>query len=290
MIPPSELLLTSDGTIYHLGLKPEQIAENIILVGDPDRVEMIAEFFDSNEFKVQNREFVTITGNYKNTRVTVMSTGIGVCNIDIVLNELDALVNIDFETRTVKENKRSLNLIRIGTSGALQKDIKLGSFILSQKVLGVDGLMNFHADRNKVCDLDFEEKFLVKFPELKNKIIPYVVDGSELLLKQLNGAEVFNGVTITAPGFYASQGRSLRIDLALPEFNDKLENFSYNGFSISNYEMETSALYGYAKLLGHEAATICLAIANRPRKEAMDDYHNKMKDLIKYVLDNISEL
>ncbi len=286
MIPHSELLLTPDGNIYHLNLKPEQIAENIILVGDPDRVDMIAEFFDSKEFKVQNREFVTITGNYNGERITVMSTGIGVCNIDIVLNELDALANIDFKTRTIKEDKTSLNLVRIGTSGALQKEIDLGSYILSKQVLGVDGLMNFHADRDKVCDLEFEKEFLDKFPELNNKVIPYVVEGSNSLLEQLDGPEVYKGVTITAPGFYASQGRCLRIDLALPDFNDKLEKFTYNGLTISNYEMETSALYGYAKLLGHEAATICLAIANRPKKEAMSDYHPKMGNLIKYVLES----
>lgn len=289
MIAPSELLLTPEGRIYHLNLLPEQIAEDIILVGDPGRVDMIAKFLSDIEFREVNREFVTTTGYYNGRRITVMSTGIGVGNIDIAINELDALVNINLKTREINEFKKSLNFVRIGTSGALHADIPLGAYVLSKKALGMDGMLNFHYSRDAVCDLDLESEFMNYMPELQNVMHPYVVEGSESLLEMLKSDETTEGVTITAPGFYGCQGRVLRMDLAMPDFNDKLEQFSYKGQRITNYEMETSALFGYSKLLGHEAMTICLALANRPKKEALKDYHDEMKGLIQYTLDKLTE-
>ncbi len=280
MIPSSELLLTPDGSIYHLRLKPGQLADDIILVGDPDRVELVASFFDSIEFAQKNREFNTITGQYNGQRFSVISTGIGVGNIDIVLNELDALVNIDFSTRNLKEEKRVLHIVRIGTSGALQHDIPLGSYILSDRAIGFDGLLNFQQNRNAVCELDHEKDLLLHFPELRQIVLPYIVNGSAHLLEKLKDSNTHRGITLTAPGFYASQGRVLRMELAMPGFNDKIEQYTYKGQKITNYEMETSALYGYARLLGHEAATICLALANRPRKEALKSYEKEMETLI----------
>ncbi len=288
MIASSELLITPEGRIYHLNLLPEQIAEDIILVGDPARVDMIAEFFSEIEFREVNREFVTITGYYNNRRITVLSTGIGVGNIDITINELDALVNIDFETRTPKDEFKALNFVRIGTSGALQPDIPLGSFILSQKAVGLDGLLNFHDGRDAVCDLNFENALNSFFPKLGKVMRTYVVDSSEYLLNKLSSDRTKQGVTLTAPGFYGSQGRVLRMGLAMEGFNDEVEKFDYEGLKITNYEMETSALLGYSKLLGHEAVTVCLAIANRPLKDALKDYHPQMKELVKYTLDKIT--
>jgi uridine phosphorylase len=290
MLPASELLFTNDGRIYHLHLKPEQVADKIILVGDPGRVDIIAGFFDYKEFVESNREFVTVTGYYRGERITAMSTGIGVGNIDIVMNELDALVNINFNNREIKEEKKVLNIVRIGTSGALQENIPVGSYILSKKAIGLDGLLNFHAARNAICDLSYEKAFLSAIPGLKKVILPYVVDGSDEMIEKLNSEKTYKGVTITTPGFYGSQGRALRMELALPGLNDQLEQFEFKGENITNYEMETSALYAYAKLLGHEAATICLALTNRPRKEALDKYKRNMQELIAYTLDSIIEL
>ena len=287
IIPPSELLLTPEGKIYHLNLAPEQIADTIILVGDPGRVEMIGKFLSDIEFREENREFVTITGYFNEERITVMSTGIGVGNIDIAINELDALVNIDLATRTIKEDKKSLNLIRIGTSGSLQPDIPVGSYIISEKAVGLDGLLNFHEGRNAICDLEFEKALHLAFPELNHIMKTYTVESSALLLKMLQSDRTHSGVTLTAPGFYGSQGRELRLGVAMKGFNDKVEAFEFNGQKITNYEMETSALLGYAKLLGHEAITICLAIANRPNKNALKGYHQEMKDLVEYTLNRI---
>lgn len=289
MIAPSELFITPDERVYHLHLKPDQVADDIILVGDPGRVYLVAEFLYDVEFREENREFVTVTGMYNGQRITVMSTGIGVGNIDICINELDALVNINLNTREINSDKRVLNIVRIGTSGALQSNIPLGSYILSKKAVGLDGLLNFQANRDAVCDLDFESEFANYFPELQNVMQPYVVEGSEVLLEKLSGSSTTTGVTITAPGFYGCQGRVLRMDLTMPNFNDKLEKFTYKGQSISNYEMETSALFGYSRLLGHEAITICLAIANRPRKEALNDYQSQMMDLIEYTLKKLTD-
>lgn len=289
MIPASELLITPEGRIYHLNLLPGQIADDIILVGDPGRVDLIAEYLSDIEFREVNREFVTITGYYNDQRITVMSTGIGVGNIDITINELDALVNIDFKTRKVKDEFKVLNFVRIGTSGALQADIPLGSYILSQKAVGLDGLLNFHEGRNAICDLDFENALNAYFPSLPDVMRVYAVDSSELLLEKLISERTKQGVTLTAPGFYGSQGRKLRMDVALKGFNDQVEKFEYNDLKITNYEMETSALLGYSKLLGHEAVTICLAIANRPLKDALKGYHDQMRELVKYTLDCITK-
>lgn len=288
MIAPSELLITPEGRIYHLNLLPEQIAEDIILVGDPGRVDLIARFLTDIEFKVVNREFVSTTGYYNGQRITVISTGIGVGNIDIVINELDALVNIDFSIREARKDFKVLNFVRIGTSGALQADIPLGSFILSRKAIGLDGMLNFQEGRDAVCDLEFEKAFNDAIPSLKDVVKTYVINSSEILLDKLSSDSTKEGVTLTAPGFYGCQGRVLRMGLAMPDFNDDVEKFEFNDLKITNYEMETSALLGYAALLGHEAVTVCLAIANRPLKDALKDYHSKMEELIEYTLDKIT--
>jgi len=289
MIGSSELIINSDGSIFHLHLKPGQIADHVILVGDPGRVEVIASFFSNIEFKVSNREFVTVTGTYRKSRITVLSTGIGTDNIDIVINELDALVNVDFETREVKAEKRKLNIIRIGTSGGLQPFLDVNSFVISRKAIGFDGLLNFYAERNTVADLDFETKFKNHVDWNPLLTSPYVVDASPELFDKINGSNFTSGVTISAPGFYGPQGRVLRLPIIDPEINSKIESFSYADSKITNYEMECSAIYGLAALLGHRALTVCLIIANRLSKQANGDYHTMMKKLIQLVLDKLEE-
>ncbi len=288
MIGSSELIINQDGSIFHLHLKPEQVAQNIILVGDPGRVEMISGFLSDVEFKIQNREFVTVTGSYNNKRITVISTGIGTDNIDIVMNELDALVNIDFKTREIKEEKTSLNIIRIGTSGGLQNYLDLNAFVMSEKAIGFDGLLNFYADRNLIADTDFEASFKdhVNWNPLLTS--PYVVDCSSYLYDKIYNGEFTLGVTISAPGFYGPQGRILRLPTVDPTINEKIESFSYENHKITNYEMECSAIYGLAALMGHHALTVCLIIANRKSQEANGDYHPEMKKLIKLVLDRLT--
>lgn len=288
MIRSSELIINKDGSIFHLHLKPENIADHVLLVGDPGRVQMIASHFTDIEFNVQNREFVSTTGKYKNTRITVISTGIGTDNIDIVLNELDALVNIDLKTREIKELKRSLNIIRIGTSGGMQKYLPVDSFVLSRKAIGFDGLLNFYANREKISDLDFERNFVnhTNWNPLLGK--PYVVDCSEELHRLMKDDQLKEGVTISAPGFYGPQGRELRLQTADPLLNEKVESFYYNDFQITNYEMECSAIYGLSALLGHKALTLCLIIANRTTKDASENYHPHMEKLVQFVLDKIS--
>lgn len=288
MIRSSELIINKDGSIFHLHLKPENIADYVLLVGDPGRVQMIASHFTDIEFNVQNREFVSTTGKYKNTRITVISTGIGTDNIDIVLNELDALVNIDLKTREIKETKRSLNIIRIGTSGGMQKYLPVDSFVLSRKAIGFDGLLNFYANREKISDLDFERNFVnhTNWNPLLGK--PYVVDCSEDLHRLMKDDQIKEGVTISAPGFYGPQGRELRLQTADPLLNEKVESFYYNDFQITNYEMECSAIYGLSALLGHNALTLCLIIANRTTKDASENYHPHMEKLVQFVLDKIS--
>lgn len=288
MIGSSELIINKDGSIFHLHLKPEQVADTVLLVGDPDRVELIASHFSSIEFKIRNREFVSTTGTYKNTRMTVISTGIGTDNIDIVLNELDALVNIDLESKEVKQVKRSLKIIRIGTSGALQNDLPVNSFVLSRKAIGFDGLLNFYADRERISDMDFERNFIAHTDWSPHLGKPYVVDSSDHLYRILRGESFHDGVTISAPGFYGPQGRVLRLETADPCLNDKIERFYYNDFRITNYEMECSAIYGLSALLGHKALTVCLIIANRTTKQASEDYHPYMEKLIQLVLDKLT--
>ena len=288
MIQHSELIINDDGSIFHLHLKPEQISDHIILVGDPGRVDTIASFFSKTDFTVQNREFKTITGWYNGKKLTVISTGIGTDNIDIVLNELDALANIDLEKREIKKEHKSLNIVRIGTSGGLQPDIPVNSFVVSQKSIGFDGMLNFYANREEYCDVDFEKAF--KTFTNWNKSLPtfYVVDSSEKLRLKFNDGIFTHGVTISAPGFYGPQGRVLRLPLAVPELNSQIEEFRYNQHRIINFEMESSAIYGLSKMLGHEALTICLIIANRVVLTANENYRDEMKRLIILVLERLT--
>jgi uridine phosphorylase len=288
MIESSELIINADGSIFHLHLKPEQLADNVILVGDPGRVELIGKLLTDIEFQVQNREFVSTTGKFNNQRITVVSTGIGTDNIDIVVNELDALANINLVTREIKPVHRKLNLIRIGTSGGLQDYLGVNSFVVSRKAIGFDGLLNFYANRDSVSDLEFEEAFKHHTNWGKQLTSPYVVDCSELLFSKIHRDDTIAGVTISAPGFYGPQGRVLRLPLADAHLNDKIESFSFNGHKITNFEMECSAIYGLSKLLGHEALTICLIIANRVKKEANSNYHQSMETLIGLVLKRIT--
>lgn len=287
IIEPSELIINPDGSIFHLHMKPEQLAGNIILVGDPGRVKMIASFFDKIESETENREFVSATGYYGKKRITVLSTGIGTDNIDIVVNELDALVNIDLITRQVKKDQCSLNIIRIGTSGGLQGDIPVDAFLASKKAIGFDGLLNFYDKRNEVSDLPFEAAFksFVGWNQLLPS--PYVVESDDDLFDKIVDNEFISGITISAPGFYGPQGRKLRLEIADPLINDKIEAFRFKDQRITNYEMECSAIYGLSKLMGHKALTVCIIIANRVSKKANEDYKPVMVKLVKKVLDRI---
>ncbi|MCP9611575.1 nucleoside phosphorylase [Coprobacter tertius] len=286
--PESELIINDDGSIFHLHLRPEQLADKVILVGDPSRVDMVASFFDTRECDVSNREFHTITGMYKGKRLTVVSHGIGTDNIDIVINELDALSNIDFETRDEKAEFRQLTLVRIGTSGGLQPHVPVGTFVISEKSIGFDGVLNFYAGRNEVCDLDFEAAFRRHVGWSPLWAAPYVIDAASDLVESIGQGEMVKGVTISANGFYGPQGRELRVPLADPELNKKIESFKYaDGHVITNYEMESSALAGLAKLMGHKAMTVCSIIANRVAHNANSNYKNSISDLIQVVLDRI---
>lgn len=285
--PDSELIINSDNSIFHLHLKPEQLADNVILVGDPGRVEMVSSFFNKIESRSSNREFVSATGTYNGKRITVQSTGIGTDNIDIVLNELDALKNIDFKTRTEKEKKKSLNIVRVGTCGGLQEDLPAGTFLISEKSLGFDGTLNFYKGRDNASDIEFEKAFCeyMKWPE--KFAIPYVTTADKSLVERISESEMKTGVTISANGFYGPQGRKLRLSLARPDLNEKIRAFRYKGYRITNYEMESAAVAGLSYLMGHKAMTVCLVIANRFAKTATTDYHNSMKKLIKIILERI---
>lgn len=285
--PPSELIINNDGSIFHLHLKPEQLADNVILVGDPGRVALVASYFETKECSVSSREFNTITGTYKGKRISVISTGIGTDNIDIVMNELDALSNIDFETRIEKEKFRQLTIIRIGTSGGMQPDIPLGSYIISEKSIGFDGMLNFYAGRDSVSDLEFEETMKKHLVWNKQLAAPYVVDNNEELINRIGQNDMIRGVTISANGFYGPQGRVLRINLADMQLNDKIESFRYGKYKITNYEMEGSAIAGLSKLMGHKAMTVCCIIANRRVEEAITDYKPFIEKLVTTVLDRI---
>ena len=289
IIPASELIINEDGTIFHLHLLPEQIADIVMLVGDPGRVEMVAQFFESRECEVSNREFKTITGTYKGKRMTVMSTGIGIGNIDICVTELDALANIDFATRQVKDTFRQLTLVRLGTSGALQSDIKVGEAVFARTSVGFDGLLNYYAGRNEVCDLEIEKAFMehTAWNELLPK--PYFIDADPAL------AELFKditreGITIAAPGFYAPQGRWVRLQPQDLHLNEKIESFEFGGRKITNFEMESSALAGMAALMGHRAATICTIIAQRIALDACTDYKPFVRQMIANALDKLATL
>ena len=288
MIKASELILNRDGSVFHLHLKPENISDRIILVGDPARVDTIASYFSKIEFSTQNREFKTVTGWYNEKKLTLVSTGIGTDNIDIVINELDALANIDLEKREIKSKHRTLQIVRIGTSGGLQPDLPVNSFVVSQKSIGFDGLLNFYAGRKKVTDLEFEKAFREYTGWDTSLPSPYVTDASEELYSKFNTEEFSKGVTISAPGFYGPQGRELRIPLAYPHLNEKIESFRFNDYRITNFEMECSAIYGLSKLLGHKALTVCLIIANRVSLTANENYRDEMKKLVKLVLEKLT--
>ena len=283
----SELIINGDGSIFHLHVKPGQLADKVILVGDPGRVSLVASHFDNQECDIESREFHTITGTYRGKHISVVSTGIGCDNIDIVLNELDALANIDFKTRTEKEQLRKLTLVRIGTCGGLQEYTPVGTFIASEKSIGFDGLLNFYSGRNDVCDLPFEEAFKQHMQWNPQLCAPYVIDADKETLERIAGDEMVRGVTIACGGFFGPQGRELRIPLADPKQNEKVESFEYNGHRITNFEMESSALAGLARLMGHKAVTCCMVIANRRAKNVNANYKNSIDELIKLVLERI---
>ncbi|MBN2667697.1 MAG: nucleoside phosphorylase [Bacteroidales bacterium] len=287
-IPASELLINPDGSIYHINLKPEDIADTILLVGDPDRVAMVASFFDNIEVQKHKREFYTVTGYYNNKRLTVLSTGIGTDNIDIVLNELDALVNIDLNTRTIKKEHKQLNLIRVGTSGGLQAEYQPGAYLVSESSVGFDGMLNFYKDIVEITDKEFEQAF-TQYTQWNSRLsAPYLVDASKVLVDKMQGENYQKGITISSNGFYGPQGRVLRLATADSNLNDKIHQFEYKGRKISNYEMESSALYGLSQLLGHNAVTVCLIIANRITKNSVSDYHPLMKKLVKDILNKVT--
>ena len=283
----SELIINQDGSIFHLHLKPEQLADKVILVGDPGRVETVAAHFEKRESEVQNREFRSVTGTFQGKRITVVSTGIGCDNIDIVVNELDALSNIDFETRTEKEAFRQLTLVRVGTCGGLQPFTPIGTFIASEKSIGFDGLLNFYARRNDVCDLEFEKAFKAHLDWNPLNTAPYVIDADKELIDRIASDDMVRGVTISCGGFYGPQGRVLRLDLADPDQNERIESFEYNGYKVTNFEMESSALAGLAALMGHKAMTCCMVIANRLAGESNANYKNSIDGLITKVLERI---
>lgn len=288
-IPPSELVVNGDGSVFHLHLKPGQVAETIILVGDPGRVEAVSACFDAIESRSANREFVSATGFYNGKKMTVLSTGIGTDNIDIVVTELDALFNVDFETRTEKERKTSLTLLRLGTSGALQPDIEIGEFVFARTSVGFDGLLNFYKGRDEVCDIAMEQAFMehTQWGGLLAK--PYFVDADEGL-HALFADSTVDGITISAPGFYGPQGRWVRLEPADKDLNAKIESFVYNGRRITNFEMESSALAGLSRLLGHRAATICTVIAQRVDKGMNTDYKPFVDKMIKMSLDKLASV
>lgn len=285
-IAPSELIITPQGAIYHLNLLPHQIATNIIVVGDQYRVEKISSHFDKIDHKVAKREFVTHTGWYKGKHITALSTGIGCDNIDIVINELDALVNIDFETRKPKKEHTKLNIIRLGTSGALQEDIPVDEFVVSTHGLGFDGLAGFYACEFEQEEKDLKEAFLSQITWPTDCNPPYFAKASDTLLNKLKEGMHF-GITATANGFYGPQGRSLRLAARVPDLNEQLNKFVHEGKKITNFEMETSALYSLSGMLGHEAVTVCAIIANRFSKTYSEDYNIPVGELIKIVLDRI---
>ncbi len=288
VIPPSELIINADGSIFHLHLKPEQLADTVILVGDPERVSMVARYFDKNsiECDVQSREFHTITGKYNGKRISCVSHGIGTDNIDIVLTELDALKNIDFETRTVRKELTELTLVRIGTSGGLQNFCPVGSYVIANRSIGFDGLLNYYAVPDRFLNLDFEKAFCEYVNWLPRLAAPYVVNANEELVNRI-GHDMIKGITISAPGFYGPQGRYVRIPLADPDLNRKIISFDYHGEKITNFEMESSALAGLALLLGHKAMTVCCIIAGRVDKNMNTEYKGSMEKLIEIVLNRI---
>lgn len=287
-IPASQLVLNAEGAIYHLNLHPDQIADDIILVGDPGRVDMIASFFDKIEVRRENRELVSRTGYFNGKRITALSTGMGTDNLDIVMNELDALANIDLKARTPKEEHRTLNLIRLGTCGALQPDIEVGENVATRYAIGLDGLLYFYEKHNEVNKIDMRDAFIKQMDYPKVLPLPYAVEGSKTLFERI-AKNYYQGVTATAPGFYGPQGRTLRMHLSYPENNHKMEAFEYQGWRICNFEMESSALYGLGKMMGHNCLTVCVVVANRVTEKFASDYHPQVKKLIVNTLERLSE-
>jgi len=287
IIPASEMIINADGSIFHLHLKPEQLTDKIILVGDPGRVNLVASFFDTRTFEVSSREFHTIGGTLKGEPIMCLSHGIGPDNIDIVINELDALANIDFKTREVKDTHRTLTMVRIGTSGALQPELTIGTPVIAEKAIGFDGVLNYYSGRDKVADLEFEHDFCehVGWNPLWAK--PYVVNADEELVNRIGGSDMVRGNTISAVGFYGPQGRELRLPLAIPDLNANIERYEYKGRRITNYEMESAPLQGLGRLMGHKAMTVCSIIANRMNCNVNPNYKDAVRDTIATVLDRI---
>jgi len=286
IIPDSELIINGDGSVFHLHIRPEQLADKIIMMGDPDRVSLTASFFDSIEVDVQSREFHTMTGMYKGKRITAISHGIGPDNIDIVLTELDALANVDFETREVKENFKQLTIVRVGTSGGLQPNCPIGSYVVAAKSIGFDGVLNYYEGRDSVSLLNYEDAFKKHVGWNIQHCAPYFVAADEELVNRV-GHDMIMGMTISAIGFYGPQGRYVRMPLANPDLNSKIETFDFEGDKITNYEMESAPLAGLGKLMGHKAMTVCTIIANRLAGESNANYKGSIEDLIKKVLDRI---
>ena len=288
VIPPSELIINDDGSIFHLHLKPEDISDKLIICGDPSRVDMIAKNFDSEEVNVTNREFHTVTGTYKGKRITALSHGIGGDNIEIVLNELDALANIDFKTHTAKEELKSLTIVRVGTSGGLQDFTPIGSYVAAHYAIGFDGVLHFYADEDEVVDHDFEKALRTQLDWNIYGLKPYAVKAPDDLLERITeGTNIVKGATIACNGFYAPQGRRLRGKLADPDLNRKIGAFEHNGQKITNFEMESSALAGIGAILGHKCLTVCTIIAGRKSEEMNTNYKGTIEDLVKIVLDRI---
>lgn len=286
IIPESELIINSDGSIFHLHITPEQLSDKIIMMGDPDRVSLTASFFDNIECEVKSREFHTITGSYKGKRITALSHGIGPDNIDIVVTELDALANIDFKSREVKKDFKQLTMVRVGTSGGLQPNCPIGSYVVAAKSIGFDGVLNYYEGRNKISLLDFEDAFKKHVNWNPLHCSPYVVPADSELVQRI-GHDMIKGVTISAIGFYGPQGRYVRMPLANPDLNSKIETFNFEGNVITNYEMESAPLAGLGKLMGHRAITVCTIIANRLAGESNVNYKGSIEDLIQKVLDRI---
>jgi len=286
IIPESELIINSDGSAFHLHIKPEQLADKIVMMGDPDRVTMTASFFNTIECDIQSREFHTVTGIYKGKRITALSHGIGTDNIDIVLTELDALANIDFDTRMVKDQFKQLTMVRVGTSGGMQPHCPVGSYVVSEKSIGFDGLIHYYADSRNIREEDFEVAFQKHVNWSPFHCSPYVVSADEELVDRI-GYDMIRGVTISAIGFYGPQGRHVRLSLADPDLNAKIESFRFGDYAITNYEMESSAIAGLGKLMGHKAMTVCAIIANRVALESNADYKGSTEELIRIVLDRI---
>lgn len=285
IIPPSELIINEDGSVFHIHLRPDQLRDNILLVGDPGRVSMVAQLFDSIDYDVQSREFHSIAGKYKGKEIMCISHGIGSDNIEIVVTELDALANVDFKSREVKSEHRVLNMVRVGTSGSLQPDLHIGDFVIAEKATGTDGILNYYAMRDAVCDLDFQKEFMRHTGWLPTWAAPYTVDADHALVEKIGRDDMVRGFTISAVGFYAPQGRQVRLRLADPDLIAKIESFRFKGRPVTNFEMESGCLQGMAKLLGHHAMTVCCIIAERTASKADTDYRPYVEKLLRTVLD-----